>query len=132
MNHTLRSTNSSKMGATLVSPQNNAHPFGTQRAHSQASGASKIGGNNRMRELIVSNFLKKYLASRSPRTAQEFQSPAFYLRLQSTLGEQVEAYLTRANVTTNRSVKVLEDILWETAQAMNGGSTTLPRLESGS
>ncbi len=64
-----------------------------------------------MRELILNNFLKKYLAQSD---ALEQVSGPSYLRLQRILSEHIDEYLS---LNSNRSVKVLEEQMWQLAKS---------------
>lgn len=72
-----------------------------------------------MKELIVSNFIKKYVARTDP---EADLSSGFYVRLTRALGEQVDRYLSEptAQGSPGKSVRVLEDSLWEVALSLGG------------
>ena len=74
-----------------------------------------------MRDLIVSNFLKKYMAVTDPEG--DVNSP-FYSRLQRILASNVDEYLQESHIA-NKSVKVLEDYLWDVAKTQ---SKVLPSI----
>ena len=65
-----------------------------------------------MRDLIVSNFLKKYLAVTDP---EGDVTSGYYSRLQRILAANVDEYLQESHIS-NKSVKVLEDYLWDIAK----------------
>jgi hypothetical protein len=52
---------------------------------------STFGSSGRMRELIVTNFMKKYLAKTDP---EADLSSGYYVRLTRALGEHVDRYLS--------------------------------------
>jgi hypothetical protein len=52
---------------------------------------STQGTSGRMRELIVSNFIKKYVARTDP---EADISSGFYVKLTRALGEEVDRYLS--------------------------------------
>ena len=74
-----------------------------------------------MRELIVANFLKKYMAIQDPEGDINNQ---FYTQLKRVLSENVDRYLGEAAIA-NKSVRVLEDYLWDIARAQ---SKVLPQI----
>jgi hypothetical protein len=59
-----------------------------------------------MRELILNNFLKKYLSAAE--TNAQYITGTHYMKLQMLLSKHIDAYLS-APSTSNRSVKVLEE-----------------------
>ena len=65
-----------------------------------------------MRELIVANFMKKYMALQDPEGDITNQ---FYTKLQRVLGENVDKYLNESHIA-NKSVRILEDYLWDIAK----------------
>jgi hypothetical protein len=84
----------------------------------------RAGANARMRDLIVNNFLKKYLASQED--SGEQISGLNYSRLQRALADHVDEYLS---ASTTRSVKVLEDQLWAIGKRFSGNRPGLPQID---
>jgi len=83
----------------------------------------RVGANMRMRDLIVNNFLKKYLASQEG----EQVSSLNYSRLQRAVTEHVDEYLSKS---TTRSVKMLEDQLWAITKRYSGKNRQgLPQID---
>ena len=107
MSQTFMVTNESQKGFQRAVSHNL-----TQRSTNKSSG--------RMKELIVSNFIKKYVARTDP---EADLSSGFYVRLTRALGEQVDRYLSEPTGTGSpgKSVKVLEDTLWDVARSLGGG-----------
>lgn len=75
-----------------------------------------------MRELIISNFLRKYLSSS---VDEAFLKGPAYARLTDTLAQHIDAYLAR---NQQRSVRDLEEQLRQLADAHRGLPANTPQL----
>ena len=77
------------MSQTMISSENQ-RLFNRANSHNLSSRFTN-GSSARMRELIVTNFIKKYVARTDP---DADLSSGFYVRLTRALGDQVDRYLS--------------------------------------
>jgi hypothetical protein len=104
-----------------------SHSINPQGGVTQRQNSLGNHSSGRMRELIVTNFMKKYLSQSDP---EGDVTTGFYVRLTKALGDFVDSYLSDSS-KEKKSVRLLEDSLWDIARSQSKMLPSIDESKSG-